>query len=57
MSFGRGKWCQSTILDCNKAWAGFHESDLARLDLWQGMIGEWIGNGCGSLDVAKLLSV
>jgi len=32
-----GKWRLSTILDFDKAWAGHHEIDLARLDLWRGM--------------------
>jgi aminoglycoside phosphotransferase (APT) family kinase protein len=35
-----GKWRLTTILDFDKAWAGFHETDLARLDLWQDMMGE-----------------
>ncbi len=33
----RGRWCLATILDFDKAWAGHHETDLARLELWQGM--------------------
>jgi aminoglycoside phosphotransferase (APT) family kinase protein len=32
-----GCWQLSTILDFDKAWAGHHEVDLARLDLWTGM--------------------
>lgn len=36
----RDQWQLSTILDFDKAWAGHHESDLARLDLWTGMAGE-----------------
>jgi aminoglycoside phosphotransferase (APT) family kinase protein len=33
----QGRWRLATILDFDKAWAGHHESDLARLDLWTGM--------------------
>lgn len=36
----QGRWQLSTILDFVKAWAGHHESDLARLELWSGMTGE-----------------
>jgi aminoglycoside phosphotransferase (APT) family kinase protein len=32
-----GCWQLSTLLDFDKAWAGHHEVDLARLDLWTGM--------------------
>lgn len=32
-----GRWRLATVLDFDKAWAGHHESDLARLDLWQDM--------------------
>ncbi len=35
----KGQWRIATILDFDKAWAGHHETDLARLDLWTGMIG------------------
>jgi fructosamine-3-kinase len=35
-----GRWRLATILDFDKAWAGHHESDLARLELWTGMVGE-----------------
>lgn len=31
------QWHLATILDFDKAWAGHHETDLARLDLWKGM--------------------
>lgn len=31
------RWQISTILDFDKAWAGHAESDLARLELWDGM--------------------
>lgn len=34
----RGRWYLATILDFDKAWAGHHETDLARLDLWRGMM-------------------
>ena len=30
-------WRLAAILDFDSAWAGHHESDLARLDLWRGM--------------------
>lgn len=33
----RDQWRLATILDFDKAWAGHHETDLARLDLWVGM--------------------
>ncbi len=33
----QGQWRLVTILDFDKAWAGHHEIDLARLDLWTGM--------------------
>lgn len=33
----QGRWRLATILDFDKAWAGHHEIDLARLDLWTGM--------------------
>jgi fructosamine-3-kinase len=36
----QGRWQLATILDFDKAWAGHQESDLARLDLWTGMVGE-----------------
>jgi fructosamine-3-kinase len=32
-----GRWHLATILDFDKAWAGHHETDLARLELWKGM--------------------
>jgi fructosamine-3-kinase len=32
-----GHWQLAAILDFDKAWAGHHEIDLARLDLWDGM--------------------
>lgn len=32
-----GRWRLATILDFDKAWAGHHEIDLARLELWVGM--------------------
>ncbi len=34
-----GEWRVAAILDFDSAYAGHHESDLARLDLWRGMIG------------------
>jgi aminoglycoside phosphotransferase (APT) family kinase protein len=33
------EWHLSAILDFDSAYAGHHESDLSRLDLWRGMIG------------------
>jgi fructosamine-3-kinase len=36
----QGNWRLATILDFDKAWAGHRESDLARLELWTGMVGE-----------------
>ncbi len=35
-----GFWRLSAILDFDSAWAGDPESDLARLDLWRGMMGD-----------------
>jgi aminoglycoside phosphotransferase (APT) family kinase protein len=35
--FRQGQWHLATILDFDKAWAGHHEIDLARLELWKGM--------------------
>lgn len=35
-----GRWRLATVLDFDKAWAGHHEIDLARLEFWSGMIGE-----------------
>lgn len=36
----QGQWRLATILDFDKAWAGHHETDLARLDLWEGAMSE-----------------
>ncbi|MBZ0286089.1 MAG: aminoglycoside phosphotransferase family protein [Anaerolineae bacterium] len=33
-------WRLATILDFDKAWAGHHEIDLAKLELWTGMVGD-----------------
>ena len=33
----QGQWRLTTILDFDKGWAGHHEIDMARLDLWTGM--------------------
>lgn len=33
----QGEWQLATILDFDKGWAGHHETDLARLDLWTDM--------------------
>jgi len=35
--YRQGQWRLATILDFDKAWAGHHETDLARLELWKGM--------------------
>jgi aminoglycoside phosphotransferase (APT) family kinase protein len=35
-----GRWQLATILDFDKAWAGPHESDLARMELWQDTMGK-----------------
>ncbi len=35
-----GRWQLSGIVDFDSAWAGDPESDLARLELWRGMMGE-----------------
>ncbi len=35
-----GEWQLATILDFDKAWAGHHEIDLAKLALWTGMTGD-----------------
>ena len=32
-----GRWHLAAILDFDKAWAGHHETDLARLEFWRGM--------------------
>lgn len=36
----QGRWRLAAVLDFDKAWAGHHEMDLARLELWTGMIGD-----------------
>jgi aminoglycoside phosphotransferase (APT) family kinase protein len=36
----QGQWRLATILDLDKAWAGHHETDLARLEFWTGMTGD-----------------
>ncbi len=35
--YRQGTWHLATILDFEKAWAGYHEIDLARLEFWRGM--------------------
>lgn len=35
-----GQWRLATILDFDKAWAGHPETDLARLELWEGMMSD-----------------
>jgi aminoglycoside phosphotransferase (APT) family kinase protein len=34
----QGQWRLATVLDFDKAWAGHHEIDLARLEFWRGML-------------------
>lgn len=36
----QGRWRLATILDFEKSWAGYAETDLARLELWDGMTGQ-----------------
>jgi len=36
----QGQWRLATILDFDKAWAGHHETDLARLELWEDRISQ-----------------
>ena len=36
----RGNWRLAGILDFDKAWAGHAETDLARLDFWDNMMGD-----------------
>jgi len=33
----QGRWRLATILDFDKAWAGYYETDLARLEIWTEM--------------------
>jgi thiamine kinase-like enzyme len=35
-----GRWQLATLLDFDKAWAGHHEIDLARMELWHEQTGE-----------------
>lgn len=43
--YRQGRWHLAAILDLDKAWAGHHETDLARLEFWRGMTshGFWEG--------------
>lgn len=43
------RWELSGILDYESAWAGCHESDLARLEFWRGMTGEGFWEGYKSI--------
>lgn len=45
----KGQWILSGILDFESAWAGCHESDLARLELWRGMAGDGFWEGYRSV--------
>jgi fructosamine-3-kinase len=38
--FRQGQWHLATILDFDKGWAGHHEIDLARLELWEGTMSD-----------------
>ncbi len=38
-------WQLATVLDFDKGWAGHHETDLARLDLWTGMTNDAFWKG------------
>ncbi len=38
--YRQGQWHLATILDFDKAWAGHHEVDLARMEFWRGMMGK-----------------
>jgi len=40
LSIDKGQQRLTAILDFDSAWAGHHESDLARLEFWRGMTGE-----------------
>jgi aminoglycoside phosphotransferase (APT) family kinase protein len=35
----KGRWTLATVLDFDKAWAGHHEIDLARMELWHEQTG------------------
>jgi len=37
--FRHGRWQLVSLLDFDKAWAGHHEIDLARMEFWRGVIG------------------
>ena len=41
----QGQWRLATVLDFDKGWAGHHETDLARLDLWTDMTNEAFWQG------------
>lgn len=43
------RWELSGILDYESAWAGCHESDLARLEFWRGMTGDGFWEGYKSI--------
>lgn len=43
------RWELSGILDYESAWAGCHESDLARLEFWRGMTGDGFWEGYTSI--------
>src|SRR5262249_39362179 len=41
----RGSWKLAGILDFDKAWSGHAETDLARLDFWDDMMGDGFRQG------------
>ena len=43
--YRQGRWHLATILDFDKAWAGHHETDLARLEFWRGMTSDQFWEG------------
>ena len=45
--FRNERWQLSAILDFDSTWAGSYESDLARLELWRGMVGPGFWEGYG----------
>jgi fructosamine-3-kinase len=45
----QGGWHLATILDFDKAWAGHHETDLARLELWRGMMSKEFWQAYGAV--------
>lgn len=48
-NYENNRWELSGILDYDSAWAGCHESDLARLELWRGMTDDGFWEGYKSI--------